>query len=66
MTDPTKTAPTGADDLQQRCEAAQRSFLTGVAHRLAMEEVIRARQAGEEPCEERVQARLRQMTEVQQ
>lgn len=63
MTDATNNAPAGADDLQQRCEVARTSFLTGVAHWLALEEAVRARQAGEEPAEERVQARLQQMTE---
>lgn len=63
MTKAPNTAPTGVEDLQQRCEAAQTTFLTGVAHWLALEEAVRARQAGEEPSEERVHARLREMTD---
>lgn len=49
------------EDLQWRCEAAQSTFLTGVAHRLCLEEAARAHQAGEEPSEARVQERLREM-----
>lgn len=53
----------GVEELQQRCKAARTSFLTGVARWLALEEAVRARQAGEEPSEARLQARLLQMTE---
>lgn len=49
-------------EFNTQCEAAQRNFLTGVAHWLALEEAIRARQAGEEPSEALVQARLREMS----
>lgn len=51
--------PANADDLQQRCKAAQTAFLGGVACALALEEVTRARQVGEQPIEARVQQRLR-------
>lgn len=62
MTNQTHTiAPVSVEDLQRRCEAAQATFLTGVAHWLALEEALRARQAGEEPSEARVQKRLREM-----
>lgn len=63
MTEQTRVAPAGIDDLLRRCEAARATFLTGVAHWLALEEALRARQAGEEPSEARVQARLREMSE---
>lgn len=43
----------------QRCEAAQTALFTGLAHALALDEVIHARQAGEAPSETRVQQRLR-------
>lgn len=63
MSDVTNIVSAGFDDLQQRCEAARTSFLTGVAHWLALEEAVRARQAGGEPSEARVQARLREMAQ---
>lgn len=64
MNDQTNTiAPISLEDLERRGEAAKATFLTGVARWLALDEVIRARQAGEEPSEARLQARLLQMTE---
>lgn len=64
MNDQTNTvAPISLEEMQQRCEVARTSFLTGVARWLALEEAVRARQAGEKPSEARLQARLLQMTE---
>lgn len=57
------TEAPGVENLKQRCEAARTSFLNGVAEALVFEEVLRARAAGEEPSEERVQERARQMSE---
>jgi len=61
MSQQTVGAQIGAD-FATRLEQAHRNFVTGVVRVMCQEEALRAHEAGEDPSEERVQDRLRQMT----